>query len=179
MAVQGPHLKQNYNQSYLNSYSNSPQYKTQICKNFQDSGHCDFGSHCQFAHGKVTQVVIWRCYYILLIIQVHWSWEHCLTIWSTSRRSRWSILVPLKLQSRWHVSHHVSRSCARAGYRQECARYVDSVELPTVSMNCPLQVQSPNLIRSNLAETSKTRVTVPTETIVSSHTVYRLDRSLR
>jgi len=53
MAVQGPHLKQNYNQSYLNSYSNSPQYKTQICKNFQDSGHCDFGSHCQFAHGPL------------------------------------------------------------------------------------------------------------------------------
>ena len=45
--------KQNYNQSYLSSSISGPQYKTQLCKNHQDSGSCDFGAHCQFAHGKI------------------------------------------------------------------------------------------------------------------------------
>ena len=45
--------QKNYNQSYLSSASvfNGPQFKTQLCKNHKDNGSCDFGSHCQFAHG--------------------------------------------------------------------------------------------------------------------------------
>ena len=51
--------KQNYNQSYLSSSISGPQYKTQLCKNHQDSGSCDFGAHCQFAHGKKLSVYCW------------------------------------------------------------------------------------------------------------------------
>ena len=45
--------KQNYNISVLRHTSAGPQYKTQLCKNYQDTGLCDFGSHCQFAHGRL------------------------------------------------------------------------------------------------------------------------------
>ena len=46
--VQGSQQKQNYNQSYLNSYSNSPQYKTQICKNVILNENAFFISHIPF-----------------------------------------------------------------------------------------------------------------------------------
>ena len=45
--------KQNYNISVLRNGSAGLQYKTQLCKNYQDTGLCDFGSHCQFAHGRL------------------------------------------------------------------------------------------------------------------------------
>jgi len=45
--------KQNYNNSFLGEATfNSPQFKTILCKNYEDSGKCDFASRCQFAHGK-------------------------------------------------------------------------------------------------------------------------------
>jgi len=40
-------------QSYVGSSFNSLQYKTQLCKNYQEGGSCDFGSGCQFAHGLI------------------------------------------------------------------------------------------------------------------------------
>ena len=44
----------NYNNSYLAEppLTPSPQFKTILCKNFQETGKCDFASRCQFAHGK-------------------------------------------------------------------------------------------------------------------------------
>ena len=43
----------NYNNSYLPPAPlTSPQFKTMLCKNFEDTGKCDFAFRCQFAHGK-------------------------------------------------------------------------------------------------------------------------------
>ena len=51
---QHPSIKQtNYNNSYLSQASlTTPQFKTILCKNFEDTGKCDFAFRCQFAHGK-------------------------------------------------------------------------------------------------------------------------------
>lgn len=29
-----------------------PKYKTELCKKFQNTGHCPYGFKCRFAHGK-------------------------------------------------------------------------------------------------------------------------------
>merc|ERR1719219_2969771 len=43
----------NYNNSYLPQANlTSPQFKTILCKNFEDTGKCDFAFRCQFAHGE-------------------------------------------------------------------------------------------------------------------------------
>ena len=43
----------NYNSSFLaNNQFNSPQFKTILCKNYEETGKCEFASKCQFAHGK-------------------------------------------------------------------------------------------------------------------------------
>ena len=45
--------KQNYNNSFpAEAHFSSPQFKTILCKNFEDTGKCDFAFRCQFAHGK-------------------------------------------------------------------------------------------------------------------------------
>jgi len=31
----------------------SPQWKTTLCKNYQEDGRCEFGGRCQFAHGQL------------------------------------------------------------------------------------------------------------------------------
>jgi len=31
----------------------SPQWKTTLCKNYQEDGRCEFGARCQFAHGQL------------------------------------------------------------------------------------------------------------------------------
>ena len=31
---------------------NRPDYKTKLCKNFIETGHCDYGEICHYAHGK-------------------------------------------------------------------------------------------------------------------------------
>jgi len=49
----GAAARSNYNQTYLSSQYKSAQYKTQLCKNYQDTGHCDFATQCQFAHGML------------------------------------------------------------------------------------------------------------------------------
>jgi len=49
----GSVARSNYNQTYLSSQFKTAQYKTQLCKNYQDTGHCDFASQCQFAHGML------------------------------------------------------------------------------------------------------------------------------
>ena len=28
-------------------------YKTEMCKNYADHGHCEFKAHCSFAHGSL------------------------------------------------------------------------------------------------------------------------------
>lgn len=62
----------NYNNSFLaENHFNSPQFKTILCKNFEDTGKCDFASRCQFAHGKLRELDITICYYSVL--QVSWS----------------------------------------------------------------------------------------------------------
>ena len=43
----------NHNYSQMVDGITSPQYKTTLCKNYQDSGLCDFGARCQFAHGQL------------------------------------------------------------------------------------------------------------------------------
>ena len=49
----------NYNNSYLaQAPLNSPQFKTILCKNFEDTGKCDFSFRCQFAHGKSVKLVV-------------------------------------------------------------------------------------------------------------------------
>lgn len=43
----------NYNSSFLaNNQFNSPQFKTILCKKYEETGKCEFASKCQFAHGK-------------------------------------------------------------------------------------------------------------------------------
>jgi hypothetical protein len=27
-------------------------YKTELCKNFEETGKCNYGNKCEFAHGK-------------------------------------------------------------------------------------------------------------------------------
>jgi len=44
---------QNYNSLAGMVGFSSPQYKTTLCKNYQDHGKCDFGARCQFAHGQL------------------------------------------------------------------------------------------------------------------------------
>ena len=62
----------NYNNSFLaENHFNSPQFKTILCKNFEDTGKCDFASRCQFAHGKLREHDEIICYYSVL--QVSWS----------------------------------------------------------------------------------------------------------
>jgi len=41
------------NHNYSTVGITSPQYKTTLCKNYQDSGRCEFGARCQFAHGQL------------------------------------------------------------------------------------------------------------------------------
>ena len=43
----------NHNYSQQSEDITSPQYKTTLCKNYQDSGKCDFAARCQFAHGQL------------------------------------------------------------------------------------------------------------------------------
>jgi len=44
----------NYNSSFLaNNQFNSPQFKTILCKNYEETGKCEFASKCQFAHGEL------------------------------------------------------------------------------------------------------------------------------
>merc|ERR1719154_456536 len=43
----------NHNYSQQMEEITSPQYKTTLCKNYQDSGKCDFAARCQFAHGQL------------------------------------------------------------------------------------------------------------------------------
>ena len=43
----------NHNYNDVGDGITSPQYKTTMCKNYQDSGLCDFGARCQFAHGQL------------------------------------------------------------------------------------------------------------------------------
>ena len=49
----------NYNNAYLPEVPlPSPQFKTILCKNFEDTGKCDFAFRCQFAHGKSVAPVV-------------------------------------------------------------------------------------------------------------------------
>jgi len=50
--IGGPSSKQR-NHNYSTTGITSPQYKTTLCKNYQESGLCEFGARCQFAHGQL------------------------------------------------------------------------------------------------------------------------------
>jgi len=43
-----------------NNNNNPNRYKTELCRPFQESGHCKYGDKCQFAHGKdeLRQVIV-------------------------------------------------------------------------------------------------------------------------
>ena len=45
-------VNHNYSEQVMGGIT-SPQYKTTLCKNYQESGKCDFGPQCQFAHGQL------------------------------------------------------------------------------------------------------------------------------
>ena len=34
-----------------------PKYKTELCKKFQNTGHCPYGFKCRFAHGNEELIV--------------------------------------------------------------------------------------------------------------------------
>jgi hypothetical protein len=40
-----------YIQSNKNVVGNSSRYKTELCRAFEETGHCKYGEKCQFAHG--------------------------------------------------------------------------------------------------------------------------------
>ena len=33
-------------------------FKTEICRNFKEKGHCLYGDLCQFAHGKDVNITV-------------------------------------------------------------------------------------------------------------------------
>ena len=35
-------------------------FKTEICRNFKEKGHCLYGDLCQFAHGKEVFILFWK-----------------------------------------------------------------------------------------------------------------------
>ena len=41
-------------------FSVDAKYKTELCKNFFETGMCEYGNRCQFAHGKIEQAQVVR-----------------------------------------------------------------------------------------------------------------------
>jgi hypothetical protein len=36
----------------MNNMQKNSKYKTEMCKNWIETGHCNYGAKCRFAHGK-------------------------------------------------------------------------------------------------------------------------------
>jgi len=54
---EAPAHNHDYNQedpdhNHEEDLANHPLFKTEICRNYNDNGSCQYGDHCQFAHGR-------------------------------------------------------------------------------------------------------------------------------
>ena len=45
-------LSEEMRQKLAAKAKNKPDYKTRLCKNFMETGECDYGEICNYAHGK-------------------------------------------------------------------------------------------------------------------------------
>jgi len=57
----------------------NPRFKTEFCRNFREKGSCQYGDHCQFAHGKneLRPDVVRHSKYKTKLCQKYWIAGYC------------------------------------------------------------------------------------------------------